>query len=134
MLWRCRPVCNSRAFTIICCGNGRRCNAERKGPLIVGKTPVAGTEGNLQSKVVSRGLRKAIFWMHLAAGLIAGVVIAIMCFTGVALAFEKEMIAWADRDVRAVRLSDGGKALTVDEVFSKVTEAHPHIKPTALVI
>ena len=51
---------------------------------------------------VNAKLRKVIFWLHLTAGLVAGLVIAIMCFTGAALAFEKDIIAWAERDVRRV--------------------------------
>jgi uncharacterized iron-regulated membrane protein len=46
--------------------------------------------------------RKSIFWLHLAAGLIAGTVIAILCLTGTALAFEKEIIAYAERDARRI--------------------------------
>ena len=45
-------------------------------------------------------LRPVVFWLHLVAGVVAGATIAIMSFTGVALAFEKEIIAWAERDVR----------------------------------
>ncbi len=45
-------------------------------------------------------VRKIIFWLHLIAGVVAGIVILIMSATGVALAFEKEIIAWAERDVR----------------------------------
>lgn len=47
-------------------------------------------------------LRALLFWLHLAAGLIAGLCIGIMCATGVALAFEKQLLAWAERDVRVV--------------------------------
>jgi len=43
-------------------------------------------------------LRKLIFWLHLACGLIAGAVIAIMSATGVATAFERERLGWLDRD------------------------------------
>ena len=46
--------------------------------------------------------RKILFWLHLIAGVVAGVIIFIMSATGVALAFEKEIIAWAERDVRRV--------------------------------
>ena len=42
-------------------------------------------------------LRAVIFWMHLAAGTTAGVVILIMSVTGVALTYEKQMIERADR-------------------------------------
>lgn len=46
--------------------------------------------------------RSVLFWAHLAAGLIAGVAIGIMCFTGTVLAFEQELVAWAERDARQV--------------------------------
>jgi uncharacterized iron-regulated membrane protein len=52
--------------------------------------------------------RKAVFWVHLAAALLAGLVIAIMAFTGMALAFEKEIIAWAGNGtIWAVRRAIG---------------------------
>ena len=41
-------------------------------------------------------LRKIIFWCHLPVGVIAGVVILIMCVTGVLLAYEKQITLWAD--------------------------------------
>lgn len=43
--------------------------------------------------------RKVIFWIHLLAGLVAGVVVAIMSVTGIAIAFEEEILAWTDRKV-----------------------------------
>lgn len=46
--------------------------------------------------------RAVIFWLHLTAGLLAGVCIGLMCATGVALAFEKQILAWAERDARFV--------------------------------
>lgn len=51
---------------------------------------------------MSRRLRQTIFWVHLAVGIVAGIVIAVMSFTGAALAFEKEIIAWSDRDLRKI--------------------------------
>ena len=41
-------------------------------------------------------VRKIIFWVHLPVGVIAGVVILIMCVTGVLLAYEKQITLWAD--------------------------------------
>jgi len=43
--------------------------------------------------------RKVIFWIHLLAGLVAGGVVAIMSVTGIAIAFEEEILEWADREV-----------------------------------
>jgi uncharacterized iron-regulated membrane protein len=47
-------------------------------------------------------LRKVIFWLHLTAGAMAGIVILVMCVTGVLLAFERQIIAFAERDARTV--------------------------------
>jgi len=46
--------------------------------------------------------RPILFWSHLAAGLVAGLFVGIMCFTGATLAFENELVAWAERDARQV--------------------------------
>jgi uncharacterized iron-regulated membrane protein len=47
-------------------------------------------------------LRKIIFWLHLTAGVLAGVVILAMSVTGVLLAFERQIVALAERDIRTV--------------------------------
>ena len=41
--------------------------------------------------------RKIIFWCHLPVGVTAGIVILIMSVTGALLAYEKQIIAWADK-------------------------------------
>ena len=46
--------------------------------------------------------RKVVFWIHLIAGVISGLVIGIMCLTGTALAFEKQLVAWSERDARQI--------------------------------
>jgi uncharacterized iron-regulated membrane protein len=43
-----------------------------------------------------RRLRKAIFWIHLAAGLLAGVIILVMSVTGVLLTYERQLTERAD--------------------------------------
>jgi uncharacterized iron-regulated membrane protein len=41
-------------------------------------------------------MRKAFFWLHLVAGVVAGLVILIMSVTGVLLTYESQIIRWAD--------------------------------------
>lgn len=43
-----------------------------------------------------RSFRKAIFWAHLAAGILAGVIILVMSVTGVLLAYERQITERAD--------------------------------------
>lgn len=63
-------------------------------------------------------LRKTIFWLHLTAGVIAGVVILIMSVTGVLLTYEKQMIAWADRTDAALPPTGGAARLSIDELMA----------------
>ena len=44
-----------------------------------------------------KSFRTVLFWIHLAVGAAAGIVIFIMSVTGVALTYEKHVIEWADR-------------------------------------
>ncbi len=62
-------------------------------------------------------LRKVIFWLHLAAGVIAGVVILIMSLTGALLTYEKQMIAWADRSEAARPPTPAAPRMSVDALL-----------------
>lgn len=42
-------------------------------------------------------LRKVLFWTHLVAGVLGGLVILIMSVTGVILMYEKQIVAYVDR-------------------------------------
>ena len=63
--------------------------------------------------------RKVLFWLHLAAGARAGLVIAIMSFTGAVLAFEHEIVTWAERDVRRVEAPIPAAPLPLDELLAR---------------
>lgn len=78
--------------------------------------------------------RSILFWTHLGAGLIAGVSIAIMCFTGTVLAFEHEIVAWAERDARRVTPPADGVRLPLAELQRKVREAQPEFRPAGLTL
>ncbi len=79
--------------------------------------------------------RKFIFWLHLIAGLAAGLVIAVMSFTGAALAFEKNLVAWSERDARLVTPPSPATArLSLDELQQRVHTAQPEARPTAIVV
>jgi uncharacterized iron-regulated membrane protein len=71
-----------------------------------------------------RLLRSVLFWLHLAAGLLAGVFVAIMSFTGALLAFEPELVAWAARDMRRIEPPAAHTtALPLDDLISRAREA-----------
>ncbi len=79
--------------------------------------------------------RKTLFWLHLAAGLIAGLSIAIMCFTGTVLAFEKQLVAWAERDARQIAAPPAGAPrLTLDQMQARLRESQPAARPGSIVL
>lgn len=79
--------------------------------------------------------RQIIFWIHLSCGVIGGIVIAIMSFTGVLLAFDTEIIAWAERDIRQAQPPGAGaQPLTLDELISTVSESQPEFHPTSVTV
>ena len=42
-------------------------------------------------------IRKTLFWLHLVAGCVAGVIILLMSLTGVLLTYERQMLAYFER-------------------------------------
>lgn len=45
-------------------------------------------------------LRRLLFWLHLAVGVTVGLVVAFLAVTGSILAFQPQIVAWAERDAR----------------------------------
>ena len=79
--------------------------------------------------------RSIIFWLHLAAGVIAGSVIAIMSFTGVMLTFEKEIIAWSERDLRrAAPESWEAQRQPLNELLSQAQTVVTSQPPSAITV
>jgi uncharacterized iron-regulated membrane protein len=79
--------------------------------------------------------RKIVFWLHLVAGLIAGLAIGIMCFTGVVLAFEKQLVAWAERDARRIEAPAPDAArLTLTDLTARVRTTEPEARPQAITV
>jgi uncharacterized iron-regulated membrane protein len=70
-------------------------------------------------------LRKLFFWIHLAAGVTAGLVILVMSLTGVMLAFERQMVGWAERDLRATDAEAEGRPLPVAELVAAASARSP---------
>jgi uncharacterized iron-regulated membrane protein len=78
--------------------------------------------------------RKIIFWCHLPVGAIAGVVILIMCVTGVLLSYEKQITSWADtRGYRSAPPTTGAQHLPVETLIAKARETRGAM-PTAITL
>jgi len=78
--------------------------------------------------------RRLLFWLHLVAGVLAGVVILVMSLTGVVLAFEKEIIAWAERDLRRVTVPADTPRLSLDDLLKRLREKHPGERPSTIAL
>jgi uncharacterized iron-regulated membrane protein len=80
-----------------------------------------------------RRLRTIIFWLHLLSGVTAGLVVLVMSATGALLAFQPQLLDWAESSSRQVvpRTSD---RLGTDQILARVRDVHPGAAPTAITI
>jgi uncharacterized iron-regulated membrane protein len=79
-------------------------------------------------------IRKTLFWLHLTAGVTAGIVILLMSVTGVLLAFERQVIAFAERGLRATAADAPRAPLPLSRVVAAATDAVPDGKPSNVVL
>jgi uncharacterized iron-regulated membrane protein len=70
-------------------------------------------------------IRKLLFWVHLVAGVVAGSIVLVMSATGVLLTYEKQVIAWSERDYRAGPPSADAPRASLEEVGVRVRQAVP---------
>jgi uncharacterized iron-regulated membrane protein len=68
-------------------------------------------------------LRKAVFWLHLTTGCFAGIVVFVMSVTGVLLAYQRQIVAWADQGSYRVAQGRGdAERLPLEEILAKLDE------------
>lgn len=67
-------------------------------------------------------IRKIFFWLHLSAGTLAGAVILVMCVTGAALGFEKQIVHWAQRNERTVAVDQGAPRLPMETLLAQALQ------------
>lgn len=78
-------------------------------------------------------VRKFLFWAHLALGVTAGVFIFVMSATGVVLAFEKQVTAFIDRDIRTISVPNSARPLPMNGLLEMVRRAGAG-EPDAMVV
>ena len=79
-------------------------------------------------------MRTLLFWTHLVAGVIAGSIVLVMSATGVLLTYEKQIIAWSERDYRAAPPSAQALRLPIDELVARVLAARPEAVVTGATV
>lgn len=80
-----------------------------------------------------KNFRKTIFWIHLILGVVSGVSIFVMCVTGALLAFESNILDYAESNMRYVD-SQNRQRLSVNEILDKVSQAKPDAKVSGITI
>jgi uncharacterized iron-regulated membrane protein len=70
-------------------------------------------------------IRKFLFWSHLVIGLLTGVFVFVLCLTGAVLAFEQQIVDWAERDVRASPPSDTTPFLPPKAIVAGAAKVEP---------
>jgi len=73
--------------------------------------------------------RRALFWLHLAAGVIAGTVIFFLAVTGAFFAYQRQMIAFADR---AHHVTASGTRQSSISSLVESAQSYAHAPATAI--
>ena len=82
-----------------------------------------------------KSFRKILFWLHLISGVVAGIVIFIMCVTGALLSFEKNIAEYAEREMRLVAAPNlNAPRLSLEEIWIKVQAATPETKFSSIAL
>jgi uncharacterized iron-regulated membrane protein len=77
--------------------------------------------------------RRIFFWIHLSLGVVAGLAILIMSGTGVLLAFERQVLQFADRDLRSVSEAAGTAPRSLVEMLNTAS-ASAGAPPSSIVV
>jgi len=77
-------------------------------------------------------LRKSIFWLHLACGVSAGLVVLMMSVTGVILTYERQVQVWEDRSYYA-EPETGQQMMNADQLIA-ASRGLEGFEPTSLML
>ena len=80
-------------------------------------------------------LRKLVFWLHLGAAVSLGLVILLLAATGLLLAFESQILAWADRDSSRIQSPQQSTEPTaVQDLLGAIAARQPDLPATAVTL
>jgi uncharacterized iron-regulated membrane protein len=79
-------------------------------------------------------VRSIVFWMHLAAGVVAGLVILVMSVTGALLALKPQILSVIESKVRTVTPSSGAGRLGPQALLASVQAARPEAHPASVTV
>ena len=77
--------------------------------------------------------RKTLFWSHLVCGVLAGIVILMMSFTGLMLTYERQLLSWFEQRNYLSPVQEE-QTLTLEQLHFIATTEHGHFSPTVIVV
>lgn len=77
-------------------------------------------------------VRRVLFWLHLTLGVSAGLVVLLLCVTGVALTFEPQIVDRAQQEAWQVRPT--GQILELDRLVEKARDLRPEPPPASITV
>ncbi len=77
-------------------------------------------------------VRTIVFWMHLAAGVSAGLVILVMSVTGALLALKPQILSAIESKVRTVTPPPGASRLGPQALLASVKAVRPEARPASV--
>lgn len=78
--------------------------------------------------------RTVLFWGHLVAGVVGGLIILVMSATGVLLTYERQILAWAETRGMAIEPSAGQSRLPMATLVERAREESAGEVPTAVTL
>jgi uncharacterized iron-regulated membrane protein len=76
--------------------------------------------------------RRCLFWAHLATGLVVGLIILVLAFTGLMMSFEPQLVARAERAMVREKANGHTTPLTPEELVGKFEQAGLKGKPSTV--
>lgn len=77
--------------------------------------------------------RRVIFWVHLSAGVLTGLVVCTMSFTGVLLTYERQLKRWV-AESHYLSVEQQGDRLPIEQLLIEQQLASPDLVPTAAIV
>ena len=78
-------------------------------------------------------IRSTIFWIHLVCGVVTGAVVLMMSVTGVLLTYERQILAYAERQGFPIE-ANGAAALPLESILAAAKQHRPEFSPTTIMI
>ena len=81
--------------------------------------------------MIPNSIRSPLFWLHLVVGVLVSIVVVPMAITGALLAFDREVVAWSDANVKVA--AAGRPRLSPSAILARAERDLPaDVKPDTL--